>query len=84
MLFNTVYLFLKCGVQNDALGANNQFMEVLTMITFDLHTGANVLRNEVIIKYDNIRESVLPRTILKNESLATISSNDYMRRMLSA
>ena len=82
MGFDSFDQVLKTLIEDYALAANDQVVEVLPMVCVNRQTGVNVFVHEDIIKDRQIRQSAVPRAVLKNGGLrSTDAIDDYLGRL---
>ena len=82
VLLNALYMSLECHAKCYALRPDDQFVELLPMTGFNLHPRANIFYNKMIVEDDDIRNVVVPGSVLKHGLLAGVIDNDNVRWML--
>ena len=60
------------------MGTQNQLVQLLSMIWGDVQAGADILIDEHIVEYHQIRNRMVPRVVLKHGGLRAIKFHNYM------
>ena len=80
MVLHGIDMPLQFGVQSDTLCAQDQLVKVLSVPGLQLHAGADILGNELIVEDDNVGQRAGPCAVLKGDHARPIAQED-MRGM---
>ena len=84
MSLDLCHQILKLLIQRDTLRTQNQFMQILAVVSADDEARVDVLVDEHVVEDNHVHEVSIPSTILEHcGEWAASASDNYVRRLLS-